>query len=94
MFHIKSLIPKILQRPRIKQQVEAVEVCKIADKILKEAFGSNNAKATFFRNSTIQIKCPNSTLANEIQLRRERIKNEINEELGKELVKNILTNMG
>lgn len=100
MFHIKSLIPKVLQRQGIKQQVEAVEVCKIADKILKEAFGKaarqrrGSPKAAFFRNSTIQIKCPNSTLANEIQLRKERIKNEINEELGKKLVKNILTRMG
>ncbi len=94
MFHIRSLIPKVLQRQGIKKQIEAVEVCKIADKILKEAFGNSSAKAAFFRNSTIQIKCPNSTLANEIQLRKERIKNEVNEEMGKEVVKNILTKIG
>lgn len=91
MFHIRSLIPKVLQRQGIKKQIEAVEVCKIADRILKEAFGNSGAKVAFFRNSTLQIKCPNSTLANEVRLRKERIKNEINEEIGKELVKNILT---
>ena len=94
MFHIKSLLPKFLQRQGIKKQIEAVEVCKIADKILKEAFGSKDAKAVFFKNSTLQIKCSNSVLANEIQLRKERIRNEINEEVGKEIVKNILTKIG
>ncbi|MBA7496105.1 hypothetical protein ES702_06703 [subsurface metagenome] len=91
MFHIKSLIPKVLQKQGIKKQVEAIEICKIADKILKEAFDNTDAKAAFFRNSTLQIKCPNSTLANEVQLRKERIRNEINEELGKELIKDIFT---
>lgn len=93
MFHIKSLLPKFLQRQGIKKQIEAVEVCKIADMILKEAFGNSNAKAAFFRNSTLQIRCSNSTLANEVQLRKERIRNEMNEEIGKETVKNILTRM-
>ncbi len=91
MFHIKSLIPQFLQKQGIKKQVETVEVRKTADKILKKAFSSNDAKAVFFRNSNLQVKCSNSTLANEIQLRKERIKNEINEETGKEIVKNILT---
>lgn len=90
MFHIKSLFPKILQKRGIKKQVEAVEVCKTADRILKEAFGSNNAKALFFRNNTLRIKCSSSTLANEIQLRKERIKNDINGESGKETVKDML----
>lgn len=101
MFHIKSLIPQFLQKRQIKEQVEAAEVCKIANRILKEAFGlprskagNNSAKASFFRNSTLQIKCSNSTLANEIQLRKERIKNEINEEVGQQLIKNILTKTG
>jgi tRNA U54 and U55 pseudouridine synthase Pus10 len=101
MFHIKSLFPKFLQKQGIKKQVEAVEICKIADRILKEAFcppagevGNNNAKAAFFRNSTLQIKCSNSTLANEIQLQNENIKNEINKEMGKVIVKNILTKIG
>lgn len=89
--HIKSLIPRLLQERKIKKQIEAIEICKIADRILKEAFGSNTAKAAFFRNCTLQIKCPNSVLANEVQLRKERIKNEINEEIGKELVKDIFT---
>lgn len=94
MFHIKSLIPQFLQKKQIKKQVEAAEVCKIADKFLKEAFGNSSAKASFFKNSTLQIKCSNSVLANEIQLRKERIRNEINEEVGKEVVKDILTKIG
>lgn len=83
MFHIKSLFPKFLQRQGIKKQVEAIEICKIADKILKEAFGSS-VKASFFRNNTLQIKCSNSSLANEIQLQNENIKNRINDEIGRE----------
>lgn len=94
MFHIKSLIPQFLKKKQIKKQIEAVGICKIADRILKEAFGSKDAKAVFFKNSTLQIKCSNSVLANEIQLRKERIRNEINEEVGKEIVKNILTKIG
>lgn len=90
MLSIKSLISQFLKRREIKQQIEAVEVCKIADRILKKAFGENSAKASFFRNPTLQIKCPNSVLANEIQLYKERIKNKINQELEKELVKDIL----
>jgi hypothetical protein len=94
MFHIKSLFPKFLQRQEIRKQVEIVKVCKIADRILKEAFGSNNAKAVFFKNSTLRIKCSSSVLANEIQLRKERIRNEINEAAGKELIRDILTKIG
>lgn len=93
MLPIKSFIPQFLKRREIKKQIEAVEVCKIADRILKEG-GSNDAKAAFFRNSTLQIKCPNSPLANEIQLHKERIKNEINEEIGKELIKDLFTRIG
>lgn len=94
MIHVKSLIPKFLQKQEIKKQVEAIEVCKIADKILKEAFSNNNAKALFFRNSTLHVRCSNSTLANEIYLRKERTKNEINEEMDQELVKDILIKTG
>lgn len=93
MFHIKSLIPQFLQKKQIKKQIEAAEVCKLADRILKQAFGNKDAKAVFFKNSTLQIKCSNSVLANEIQLRKERIRNEINEEVGKEIVKDIFTKM-
>lgn len=91
MLPIKSLIPQFLKKREIKQQIEAIEVCKTADRILKEAFGKDNAKAAFFRNSTLQIKCPNSVLANKIQFRKEKIKNDVNRELGKKLVKDVLT---
>jgi len=91
MLPIKLLVSKFLQKPEIKRQIEAVEVCKIADKILKEAFNISDIKASFFCNKILQIKCSNSSLANEIQLHKEKIKNEINEKLGKELVKDILT---
>lgn len=91
MLPIKSFIPQFLQKKEIKTQIEAVKVCKIANRILKVAFGSSNAKAAFFRNSVLQIKCPNSVLANEVQLRKERIKNEINNEMGKVVVKDMFT---
>lgn len=89
MFHIKSFIPQLLKKWGIKQQLEASEVCKIADRIIKEAFGAKCAKATFFRNGIIQIKCQNSILANEIRLRKEIIKSEINQEFAKEILKDI-----
>lgn len=94
MIHIRSLIPKFLQKEGIKKQVEEVEIRKIADIILNEVFGNNSAKASFFRNSTLQIKCSNSALANEIQLHKERIKNEINAKTGKEMVKDLLIRIG
>jgi len=94
MFHIKSILPKVLQKPEIRKQIEATQICKIADKIMSQTLGSKSAKALFFRNSILQLRCSNSVVANEIQLRKERIRNEINEKLGKETVKNILTRMG
>ena len=90
MFHIGSIIPKILQRKEIKKQVEVVGICKIANKIMNERFGEENTKIGFFRNCTLQIKCLNPAIANEIQICRERIKNEINEELNKQEIKNIV----
>ncbi len=94
MLHIKSIIPKILKREGIQKQIESAEVCKIADRVLKTALGDNDTKAVFFRNGNIQIRCPNSVIANEIQLRKERIKNEINDDFGRELIKNILVKTG
>jgi len=89
MFHIKSFFPQILQKRGMKKQIEAIKICKTANKILKEAFGGNNAKAIFFSNTILQIKCSNSVLANEVHLRKERIKNEINGTLGAEAIKDI-----
>jgi uncharacterized membrane protein YheB (UPF0754 family) len=91
MFHIKSIVPKILQRQGIKDQVEVVKICRMIDSMLEEKFGKKSAKVAFFHNGTLQIKCPNSVLANEVQLHKERIKNEINEELNREVVRSILT---
>jgi len=90
MIPLKSLLSKFLQRKEIKQQLEAVKVCEISNQILKEAFGADQAKATFFRNSIIQIQCTNSSLSNEIRLRKQGIKNRINKELGDVTVKDIL----
>ncbi len=95
MFHIKSILFKVLQRQGIRKQVEAAEICREANEILERMFGDENPpRAGFFRNSTLQLRCSNSVLANEIQLRKERIRNEINEKLGNEVVKNVLTRMG
>jgi len=91
VFHIKSILPRVLQKQGIRKQIEAVKICKIADKVMSQTFGSKSAKALFFRNSILQLRCSNSVVANEIQLRKERIRNEINEKFGKEIVKNILT---
>lgn len=91
MFHIKSFISKFLEKNGIKNQLQAAEVCKIADRLLKETFGNQHPKALFFRNETLQIKCSNPILANEVQIRKEEIRNRINDELNKILVKNIIT---
>lgn len=91
MIPIKSLISQFLKRKEIKQQLESVKVCEITNRILKEAFGTDQAKATFFRNSTIQINCPDSVLSNEIQLRKQGIKNKINAELEQPIVKDIIS---
>ncbi len=91
MLPIKSLISKFLKRKEIKQQLEAVKVCEITNRILKEAFDTDQAKAAFFKNSIIQINCANSVLSNEIQLRKQGIKNRINKELEESVVKDIVS---
>ncbi len=91
MVPIKSLLSKFLKRKEIKQQLEEVKVCEVANQILKEAFNTDQVKATFFKNSILQIKCTNSVLSNEVQLRKQRIKNLVNEELKEPIVKDIFT---
>lgn len=95
MLHIKSFIFKFLQRNGIKNQVEAAEICRVANRIFEEIFGSKSRPwRFFFRNHILQVKCSNSILANEVQLRREQIKNQINKEFGREIIKIILTKIG
>lgn len=90
MLHIKSIIPKIFKREGIKEQIKAVKIIAITNKVLKEFFSDLDIKVIFFKNGNIQIGCPNSVIANEVQLQRERIKNEVNDNLKNNVVKNII----
>lgn len=88
MLPIKDILFKVVQQKGLKKQLESVEVVKIANHILKEAF-NNNIKASFFIKNTLWIQTSSPVLANEIFLNKERLKNEINKKIGKNLVKEI-----
>jgi len=88
MLPIKDILSRVIQQRGFKRQLESIEVVKIANYILKEAF-NNNIKASFFIKNTLWVQTSSPILANEIFLNKERLKNKINKKIGKNLVKEI-----
>jgi len=94
MRHIKSIISariKALNNKTIKnkEQVNADVISRKLVEIIKQK-STEHVEVLFCKNKEVYIKCNKSSLANELYLMQEEIKNEINKFFDKEVVKKFI----
>lgn len=87
MFHIKSILPKIIRNLKAGKPDKNI-ICKEAERIIKK--GTPNIEVLFYKNKALGIRCFDSITANEIFLNQEEIKDKINQFLKKKVVKKLI----
>jgi hypothetical protein len=87
MLHIKSIIPRVINRIK-NGDIDKSTICKEAEKIIKK--NTPDIEVFFYKNKTLYIRCFNSITANELFLRQEELKEEINGFLNKKLVNKLV----
>jgi len=87
MLHIKSIIPKVIDRIKTGD-IDKNTICQEAEKIIKK--NTPDIEVFFYKNKTLYIRCFNSIAANELFLKQEELKEEINSFLNKKLVNKLV----
>lgn len=89
---LRRHLNKKIKQLGIQDQVEAALVCEAWGKAVVSVFGkegSKNTKALFFKNNILTIQVKNSSWASELKMRQNKLLEEINKKLDKEIVKGI-----
>jgi hypothetical protein len=84
-------IDKILKEKENNKIIFSAFVCKIAETVFKQIFGEKYLFQFIFSNGNLIIKINNSSLASEINLKKNDLIDKINQKLGKKRVTNIKT---
>ena len=79
----KFILSKVLKQKGLTNQTQAAWVCHYAQKILDRKFAESRIWVRNFQNKTITIAVPNSSWAQEIQLKEEKILKKINQRLNR-----------
>lgn len=82
---IKSIFPRILSRVDSKNKLYSFNVINVFQETLKEYYSDDLldfVEPQKYQNSNLFLRCKNSGVASEIQLRRTEILNKINKRLG------------
>ncbi len=87
MRHIKSIIFQAKESLKINKIDEEL-IRREAERIIKKS--TPNIEVLFYKNKTIGVKCFNSITANEVFLIQEKIKEELNQFLGRKLIRKII----
>ncbi|MCD6283711.1 DUF721 domain-containing protein [bacterium] len=85
---IKDILPSTVNKLRIKNGIDRIKICKLAEEKMKEIY-SKNIKVLNFKNGDLIIQCGSHSLANEIHLNQRHIIESINSCLGKDKIKKI-----
>lgn len=88
MLHIKSLIPKTINRTKIKENFDNKTICEQAEKIIKKNIPE--IEVFFYKKKLLYIRCLNSIAANELFLKQEEMKNKINKLLNQNLIEKLI----
>jgi len=80
---LKKIISNFKQRPGIKEKLQ-LSLCR---EILKKKFGIEEIN---FSKGKLSLKVKDSSLAQELFLRKEEIKKILNQAIGEELIKEIV----
>ena len=74
--------------------IQAAWICHIAQKEIDKVFKSADIFVSFFKEGNLNLKVENSIIAGEVRYQSDELKNNINQQLKKELVKRIRTKVG
>ena len=92
MLDLKKILGSQVQKKGIAKSMEASVVCDKFDEWARNKFGADlgsQVKAVHFKQGTLTISTTSSTLAQEIKLNEDDIKEEVNGILGEKVIKNL-----
>jgi len=90
---ISTVIKQKRRKFSFKEEIEAIDIFKIWGEIIEDIFDAEIRKLCepfSFKQGTLSVKTENSILSQELQLRRNEIKNIINKKLQRTVVKKII----
>lgn len=88
MIHIKSIIPKSINKIKTKEDVDGKIISREAEKIIKKDIP--NIEVSFYKKRSLYISCFDPVVVNELLLRQEEIIEKINKSLNKNLIKKLI----
>ncbi|MDP2934199.1 MAG: DciA family protein [bacterium] len=88
MRHIKLIIPKVINKIKLKDNLDDNTIREQADKIIKK--NTPNAEVFFYKNKSLYIYCQNQIIASELFLNQEAIKEKVNKFLEKDIVRKLV----
>ncbi len=97
-FSLKEILVKKLEsNPRIQKGLQEVKIKEFWQKISKKVFKEKTAnllEPLSFKNGILVVRALNHFVAQEAKIKEEEIKKEINDFLGKAIVKKIIYKIG
>ena len=88
MLHIKLIIPKVINKIKLKENLDDNTIREQAEKIIKK--NTPNAEVFFYQNKSLYVRCLDSITANELFLGQEKIKKKINKFLSQNVVEKLI----
>jgi hypothetical protein len=88
MRHIGLIIPRVINKIKLKDNLDDNTICEQANKIIKKNI--SNAEVFFYKNNSLHVYCQNQVVANELFLNQEAIKEKINKFLEKDVVRKLI----
>ncbi len=82
----------------IAKEINAIKVCQDFKKLIPKIFKSKESaeehiSAAYFKNNVLVVNVDNSAWAQEVIMRKTEIIKEMNNEIGKEIIKNLRTKL-
>lgn len=90
-FSLKEVILRTIRSKNLERELEKIKIQDVSAGTIKDMFPtlSDKIKVLGYKDGTLKIRIPNSIWANELHLKREDIRQRINSEFDKEIVKQI-----
>ena len=88
MMHIKLIIPKVINKIKLRENLDDSAVREQAEKIIKK--NTPDVEVFFYQNKSLYIRCQDSIIANELFLNQEKIKKKINKFLSQEAIEKLI----
>lgn len=87
---LKNILNTNIKKAGIDNQVEAAQVIKAFNELIVTIFrDSPEAKALYFRKKNLTVGCESSAFIQEMYLNKKKIIRELNQKLGREIVKSL-----